>query len=141
MNDSIDETCATDAANGGVANGDNVGEQSEKSIYASSTGKRRLEHRDNISQNAYLDPANFPNLHIAIEPPTEIKSDEVCNKTGSPSASLPIQDQITKHTTVKEPIRQPKEENSGIPQCLASNYIINSMLIRDLSHLRWGFSE
>ena len=26
-----------------------------------------------------------------------------------------------------------KEENSGIPQCLASNYIINSMLIRDLA--------
>ena len=25
-----------------------------------------------------------------------------------------------------------KEENSGIPQCVASNYIINSMLIRDL---------
>ena len=26
-----------------------------------------------------------------------------------------------------------KEEKSGIPQCLASNYIINSMLARDLS--------
>ena len=26
-----------------------------------------------------------------------------------------------------------KEEKSGIPQCLASNYIINSMLIRDLA--------
>ena len=26
-----------------------------------------------------------------------------------------------------------KEEKSGIPQCFASNYIINSMLIRDLA--------
>ena len=33
-----------------------------------------------------------------------VKSSEVCIKTGSPSASLPMQDQVTKHTTVKEPI-------------------------------------
>ena len=30
-----------------------------------------------------------------------MKSSEVCIKTRSPPASLPIQDQVTKHTTVK----------------------------------------
>ena len=35
-----------------------------------------------------------------------MKSSEVCIKTRSPPASLPIQGQITKHTTVKWAIRQ-----------------------------------
>ena len=33
-----------------------------------------------------------------------MKSSEVCIKTRSPPASLPIQGQVTKHTTVKWPI-------------------------------------
>ena len=33
-----------------------------------------------------------------------MKSSEVCIKTRSPPASLTIQDQVTKHTTVKWPI-------------------------------------
>ena len=77
MNDSIDETCATDAANGGVANGDNVGEQSalvgfQRNLFTPPQQESDdFENRDNTSQNANLDPANFPNLHTAIEPPTE----------------------------------------------------------------------
>ena len=34
-----------------------------------------------------------------------MKSSEVCIKTRSPPASLPIKDQVTKHTTVKWPIQ------------------------------------
>ena len=34
-----------------------------------------------------------------------MKSSEVCIKTRSTPASLPIQDQVTKHTTVKWPIQ------------------------------------
>ena len=36
----------------------------------------------------------------------QLKSSEVCVKTMSPPASLPIQGQVTKHTTVKWPIEQ-----------------------------------
>ena len=36
--------------------------------------KTPVSHFDNISQNANLDLANFLNLHIAVEPPTENNS-------------------------------------------------------------------
>ena len=47
---------------------------------------------------SYCSYANYMHLHM--------KSSEVCIKTRSTPASLPIRDQVTKHTTVKWPIQQ-----------------------------------
>ena len=80
MNDSIGETCDTDATNGGVANGDNVGEQPalggfQRNLFTPPQQESDdFENRENTSQNANLDLANFLNLHTAIEPPTENNS-------------------------------------------------------------------
>ena len=80
MKDSIEETCVTDATNGGVANGDNVGEQSalggfKRNLYTPPQQKSNdFENRDNTSQNANLVLVNFLDLHIAIGPTTENNS-------------------------------------------------------------------
>ena len=42
-----------------------------------------------------------------------MKNSEVCTKTKSPPASLPIQGQVTKHTTVKWPIGLQKKIKDG----------------------------
>ena len=49
-----------------------------------------------------------------------MKGSEVCIKTRSPPASLPIQGQVTKHTTVKWPIALISEPNSTQPNNLKS---------------------
>ena len=48
----------------------------------------------------YVD--HFPLMLTSLN--LHMKSSEVCIKTKSPPASLPMQGQVTKHTTVKWPI-------------------------------------
>ena len=61
MDDSIGEICATEATNGGVANGDNVGEQSALGGFQGNlfTPPKQesddFENCDNTSQNANFD--------------------------------------------------------------------------------------
>ena len=80
MEDNIGETCVTDATNGGVANGDNVGELSalggfQRNLFTLPQQESDdFENRDNTSQNANLVLANVLDLHIAMEPPTKNNS-------------------------------------------------------------------
>ena len=75
MDGSIGETCDTDATNGGK-----VGKQSafggfQRNLFTPPQQESDdFENSDNTSQNANLDLANFLDLHIAIEPPTENNS-------------------------------------------------------------------
>ena len=77
MDDGIGEICATDATNGGVANADNIGDQSAlggilRNLFMPPQQESEdFENGDNISQNANLNPANSLDLHTAMEPLAE----------------------------------------------------------------------
>ena len=67
-----------------------------------------------------------------------MKGSEVCIKTRSPPASLPIQRQVTKHTTVKRPILYENEVKLEKHVNKPLNVFLRNVLVATVSPLHAG---